>query len=46
MRSEEFMDMVKGDIILGRIANKNNYDLIIKDEDFEKYVSDNKIISS
>jgi len=40
----EFMEIVKGDITLGRIANKNNYDLVIKDEDFEKYVLDKKII--
>ena len=38
-----FMDIVKGDITLGKIANKNNYDSVIKDEDFEKYVLDKKI---
>ena len=41
----EFMEIVKGDITLGRIANKNNYDSVIKDEDFERYVLDKKIIS-
>jgi len=40
-----FMEIVKGDITLGRIANKNNYDPVIKDEDFEKYVLDKKISS-
>jgi hypothetical protein len=38
-----FMENVKGDITLGKIANKNNYDFIIKDEEFEKYILDKKI---
>ena len=41
-----FMEIVKGDITLGRIANKNNYDLVIKDEDFEEYVKEKQIIES
>lgn len=41
-----FMEIVKGDITLGRIANKNNYDLVIKEEDFEKYVKEKQIIES
>ena len=39
-----FMEIVKGDITLGKITNKDNYDFVIKDEDFEKYVLDKKII--
>jgi len=41
---KEFLKIVKGDITLGRIANKNNYDFVIKDEDFEKYVKDKRIL--
>ena len=40
-----FMEIVKGDITLGRIANKNNYDEVMSDEAFEKYVLDKKISS-
>lgn len=42
---KKFIEIVKGDITLGRIANKNNYDSVIPDEAFEKYVLDKKIIS-
>lgn len=38
-----FMEIVKGDITLGKITNKDHYDFVIKDEDFEKYVLDKKI---
>jgi len=41
---KEFLEIVKGDIKLGRIANKNNYDEVMSDEDFEKHVLDKKII--
>ena len=41
---KEFLEIVKGDITLGRIANKNNYDSVIKDEDFENYLKDKRIL--
>ena len=41
---KKFLEIVKGDITLGRIANKNNYDEVMNDEDFEKHVLDKKII--
>jgi uncharacterized protein len=43
---KKFMEDVKGDIKLGKIANKDNYDKILNDEEFEKYVLDKKIILS
>ena len=38
------MEDVKGDIKLGKIANKANYDPILEDDEFDKYVKDKKIL--
>ena len=43
---KEFMEVVKGDISLGKVANHNNYDHVLDDKDFEKYVLDKKILLS
>jgi len=40
---KKFLEIVKGDITLGRIANKNNYDEVMNDEDFEEYVNKKEI---
>jgi len=42
---KEFMDTVKGDISLGKIANKNNYDPVLEDKEFEIYIKNKDIIS-
>lgn len=39
-----FMDAVKGDITIGKVANHANYDHVLEDKDFEKYISDKKIL--
>lgn len=41
---KEFLEAVKGDISLGKIANSTNYDKILEDNEFEKYVSEKKIL--
>lgn len=41
---KEFMEVVRGDIALGKIANKNNYDSVLEDSNFEDYVKEKKII--
>ncbi|MDD4157662.1 MAG: HTH domain-containing protein [Candidatus Cloacimonetes bacterium] len=41
---KKFMEDVKGDIKLGKIANKANYDPILEDDEFDKYVKDKKIL--
>ena len=41
---KEFLEIVKGDIKLGRVANKNNYDEVMSDEDFEEYVNKKGIL--
>ena len=41
---KEFLEIVKGDITLGKIANKNNYDKVESDEEFEKHVKDKGIL--
>jgi len=41
---KKFLEIVKGDITLGRIANKNNYDEVKNDEEFEEYVKDKGIL--
>lgn len=38
-----FMDDVKGDISLGKISNKNNYDKILEDEKFSDYLKEKEI---
>jgi len=43
---KEFLEIVKGDIKLGKIANKNNYDIVLSDENFEEYIQKNKISNS
>jgi len=40
-----FMDDVKGDISLGKITNKKNYDKILEEKEFEEYLKNKKIIS-
>lgn len=41
---KEFMEVVRGDIALGKIANKNNYDSVLEDSKFEDYVKEKKVI--
>jgi len=41
---KKFLEIVKGDITLGRVANKNNYDEVMNDEDFEEYVKSKGIL--
>jgi hypothetical protein len=42
---KKFMEDVKGDIKLGKIANKANYDPILEDDEFDEYVKEKKIIN-
>lgn len=42
---QEFLELVETDIGAGKVTNKNNYDRIIDDEEFEKHVRDKRIIS-
>ena len=41
---KEFLEIVQGDIKLGKMTNKNNYDAIMNDEDFEEYVNKKGIL--
>jgi len=41
---KEFLEIVKGDITLGKIANKNNYDKVKSDEEFKKHVREKGIL--
>jgi len=41
---KKFMEDVKGDIKLGKIANKANYDPILEDDEFDEYVKEKKIL--
>ncbi|MFA4960084.1 MAG: HTH domain-containing protein [Candidatus Pacearchaeota archaeon] len=41
---KEFMEIVKGDITLGKISNKDNYDSIIPDEAFQEYIEEKGIV--
>jgi len=41
---KEFMEIVRGDISLGKIANKLNYDKILDEEEFESYIKEKGIL--
>jgi hypothetical protein len=41
---QEFLELVETDIGAGKVTNKNNYDRIIDDEEFEKHIKDKKIM--
>ena len=41
---KNFMEIVRGDIALGRVANLLNYDKVMSDEEFEKHVLDKGIL--
>ena len=43
---KEFMDTVKSDITIGKVANYANYDHVLEDKEFENYVLEKKIISN
>jgi uncharacterized protein len=41
---KDFIEIVKDDINLGKIANKSNYDKILSEEEFEKHVKEKGIL--
>jgi len=41
---EKFLELVETDIGAGKITNEGNYDRILDDDEFEKYIKDKKIL--